>query len=172
MPTTQSTTFLDRFRHWYDHERDCNAKVIAMLESVPDERRSSEPFIRALQKGVHLQATRHMWLHRLGVCDDRPDDWFPSATLDQLPAITDKAERLWLDYLASLTEADLLADVSWRGKDDTRYRYPLIDLLTQISGHAWYHRGQIATLVKDAGGQPTNTDYIFWDRPTPVPDGE
>ncbi|MFT3881265.1 MAG: hypothetical protein QM703_16570 [Gemmatales bacterium] len=32
-------TLADRFRRWYDHERDSNAKCIAMLESVPAERR-------------------------------------------------------------------------------------------------------------------------------------
>jgi uncharacterized damage-inducible protein DinB len=47
-----------------------------------------------------------------------------------------------------------------------RRRWPLVDLLTQVFGHAWYHRGQIAMLVKDLGGETVDTDYIFWNRPT------
>jgi uncharacterized damage-inducible protein DinB len=35
-----------------------------------------------------------------------------------------------------------------------------------VFGHAWYHRGQIAMLVKDLGGETVDTDYIFWNRPT------
>jgi len=38
-------TLADRFRAWYEHERDCNAKIVAMLASVPAERRS-EPELR------------------------------------------------------------------------------------------------------------------------------
>jgi hypothetical protein len=33
----------DRFRRWYEYERDCNAKSLGMLASVPVERRGAEP---------------------------------------------------------------------------------------------------------------------------------
>jgi len=162
---TTSTPLLDRFRAWYDHERDCDAKVIAMLESVPRDRRASPGFLRALTKATHIVAARHMWLHRLGVCADRPVDWFPPTTLEAFPAVTRKVEQLWTAYLAGLTEQDVLADVEWIGIDGKRRRYPLVDLLTQLHTHGFYHRGQVALLVKDAGGEPVNADYIFWAKP-------
>ncbi len=166
---TEPNGYLARFRRWYDYERDCNAKVMAMLESVPAGGRSSEAFVRALDKAAHVQAARLMWLHRLGACAEGPESLFPEgASLGDLAAMTAGAERNWVAYLGSLTEADVLADVEWIGVEDKRYRHPLIDLLTQLFGHAWYHRGQIATLVKEAGGTPVNTDFVYWDRPTPV----
>ena len=60
-----------------------------------------------------------------------------------------------------------MADAALVSEKGDRYRWPLIDLLTQLFGHAWYHRGQIALLVKDLGGEPVDTDYIFWSRPVP-----
>ncbi len=164
----QSPTFSSRFRLWYDYERDCNAKVIAMLQSVPESARVSPQFARAVGKAAHLVAARHMWLYRLGLCEDRPVDWFPPTTLEELPQVTADVERRWVHYLAGLSESQVLADVEWMGYDGKRRRWPLMDLLTQIFGHAWYHRGQIATLVKDLGGQPIDADYIFWNRPTIV----
>jgi len=161
-------SLIERFRLWYDFERNCNAKVIAMLESVPADRRDSAQFAKALGRAAHLVAARHMWLFRLGVCVDRPEDPFPKTSLPELPAATAHVERLWTVYLAALTEDDVLADVEWTGFDGKRRRWPLIDLLTQIFGHGWYHRGQIAMLVKDCGGTPVDTDYIFWNRPTIV----
>jgi uncharacterized damage-inducible protein DinB len=41
-------------------------------------------------------------------------------------------------------------------------------VLTQLFGHAWYHRGQIAQLVAELGGKAVDTDYIFWCKLTPI----
>lgn len=157
-----------RFRLFYEYERDCNAKIVAMLGSVPEASRSLPQFARAVGKAAHLVAARHMWLNRLGVCADKPEGWFPPTAFEQLPAAFAGVEQRWAAHLGSLTDRDVLAEVAWTGQDGKRRRYPLIDLLTQVFGHAWYHRGQIAMLVKDLGGTPIDTDYIFWNRPTVV----
>lgn len=162
------TTLIERFRHWYDYERDCNAKVIAMVESVPEDRRGSDAFTKAVGKASHIIAARHMWMHRLGESDDRPENPFPTMTVVELPGYTARVEALWTAYLARVTEDQVVADIEWVGPDGKRRRAPLANVLTQIFGHAWYHRGQIAMLVKEAGGTPMDTDYIYWDRPTIV----
>jgi uncharacterized damage-inducible protein DinB len=165
-------SFAERFRNWYEYERDCNAKCLQMLLSVPPEGRASSPFTRAVGKLAHLVAARHMWLFRLGVVADRPESWFPSTTLEQLPAAVAELEKRWTTYLARLTDADLAADFVWTSGDGRRYRWRLFDLLTQVFGHAWYHRGQLAMLVKDLGGEAVDTDYIFWNRPTVLEDAD
>ena len=142
-----------------------------MLRSVPAAQRESAQFKRAVGKLAHLVAARHMWLFRLGVVADRPESWFPPTTLDELPAAINAVEERWTAYLASLTDADLAADFVYTGGDGKRYRWRLLDLLTQVFGHAWYHRGQIAILVNDVGGEAVDTDYIFWNRPTMLADG-
>ena len=79
-------TMPDRFREWYDYERDCNAKTVAMLESVPADRRSDPDYTRALRKLAHLVAARWMWLWRLGRIDDHPPsrDWFPDRDVEDI----------------------------------------------------------------------------------------
>jgi uncharacterized damage-inducible protein DinB len=168
MTTPVRLSFIERFRHWYEYEKDCNAKSLRMLNSVPAANRSLPSFTRAVEKMAHLVAARHWWLYRLGVVADHPESWFPPTTLEQLPAALQAIERRWTDYLARLSEADVTSDFTGTGPDGKRYRWPLVDLLTQVFGHAWYHRGQIAMLVKDLGGEAVDTDYIFWDRPTLV----
>jgi uncharacterized damage-inducible protein DinB len=165
-----SLSFAERFRNWYAYERDCNAKSLKMLRSVPLEAQRSSQFARAVGKLAHLVAARHWWLFRLGVVADHPESWFPPTTLDQLPAAIANIEKRWTEYLAGLTDTDLAADFECAGGDGRRYRWRLLDLLTQVFGHAWYHRGQIALLVKDLGGEAIDTDYIFWNRPRVVDD--
>jgi len=157
-----------RFRFWYEHERDSNAKALRMLESVPAANRSSPPFAKAVGRLAHLVAARHMWLHRLGVRSDRPAGWFPDTNIEALPALVADVERSWTAFLAVLDDDAVFREVEFTASDGRRLRWPLIELLTQVSGHAWYHRGQIAMLVADLGGEPIDTDYIFWHRPAVV----
>lgn len=164
MPDDDPTfSVISRFRQLYDYERDCNAKTLAMLESVPPDGRALPEFAKAVGKMAHLVAARHMWLARLGECADRPSSWNPPTPLDQLPAAVAQIEQRWTAYLANLTEADVLAECDLTAEDGSRWRWKLLDLLTQLFGHAWYHRGQIATLVASAGGKTVNTDFIFWE---------
>jgi len=44
---------------------DCNAKIVAMLASVPAERRSSRSLRRRWPR-THLITAREIWLSRLG----------------------------------------------------------------------------------------------------------
>jgi uncharacterized damage-inducible protein DinB len=163
MPMVESTSVPDRFRRWYDYERDCNAKTLAMLESVPRANRSSQQFQRAIDKMAHLVVAREIWLHRLGEWPERPGAFFPPGhTLDSIRPWLASIENAWTAYLARLDDAELIREFKYPARDGTPYRWIVIDLLTQVFGHAWYHRGQIATLVKDLGGTPVDTDYIFW----------
>lgn len=162
MTTPQQLSFIERFRAWYEYERDCNAKTLAMLQSVPQANRALPAFTRAVGKMAHLVAARHFWLARLGACPDWPATWFPATTLEQLPEAIATIQQRWKEYLAKLTDADVAGDCQLVAEDGGRYRWRLIDLLTQLFGHAWYHRGQIAMLVKELGGKTVDTDYIFW----------
>ena len=161
----------DRFRDWYDYERDCNAKTVAMLESVPAGRRADPDYPRALAKLAHMTIARWMWLYRLGKIDNHPparDRFDGSDTLGGIRAQLAKIEQAWTTYLATIDEAELARKLEWSLPDGRAWRWPVEKLLVQVFGHAWYHRGQIATLVADLGGTPVDTDYIFWDRPEQI----
>ena len=66
---------------------------------------------------------------------------------------------------ASKLDDDEIARVmKYRSYDGEPYRNTVDDVLTQMYGHSLYHRGQIASLVRAAGGTPAATDFIFWTR--------
>ncbi len=161
-------TLADRFRRWYEYERDCNAKSLAMLASVPGDRRAAPEFQKAVDRMAHLVAARRRWLHRLGHLPEAPD-LFPSNTaLDDLPGLVSATEAAWVQYLRGLDEAELAREFEWQLPDGRRFRWNVEGVLTQVFGHAWYHRGQIAQLVAALGGQAVDTDYIFWCQPARV----
>src|SRR5262249_40533884 len=159
-------TLADRFRHWYEYERDCNAKSLAMLASVPAERRAAPEFQKAVGRMAHLVAARQRWLNRLGHWPEAPEPFPQGTTLADLSSLVAATEAAWVAYLRGLDESELAREFEWQLANGQRYRWNVEGVLTQVFGHAWYHRGQIAQLVAALGGQAVDTDYIFWSKPT------
>jgi uncharacterized damage-inducible protein DinB len=157
--------FIARFRRWFDYEREAHAKVIHSLESVPAERRTAPEFRRAVTLLAHIVAGRHLWLYRLGKLPAAPTSFFPEGLeLSKVTADLKAIHEHWSKYLAELSDDDLKRTFDYRSLDAGGFRNTLEEILTQLFGHSWYHRGQIAMLVRTAGGEPAVTDFIFWCR--------
>ena len=139
---------------------DCNAQSLAMLESVPADRRSTPEFQKAVGRMAHLVAARRR-LATGSATGGRPAP-VPQLHAPRRPAgqVAD-TERAWVAYLARIDDRDLARELEWvAGRPPVPV--DLEGILTQTFGHAWYHRGQIAQLVAALGGKAVDTDYIFW----------
>ena len=95
----------DRFRRWYEYERDCNAKSLEMLASVPVERRTAPEFQKAVDRMAHLVAARRRWLHRLGHWPAAPGLSPQGTALTDLSALVADTESAWVAYLGRLDDA-------------------------------------------------------------------
>ena len=162
----------DRFRKWYEHERDAHAKVVRSLENVPADRRNSPEFQKAVAWLAHLATARRVWLERLGVIPAKlAGPFFPEGKeLADTIADLKEVQELWSCYLAKLTDEQLAGTIEYKSFDAGRFRNRREEILTQLFTHSAYHRGQIASLVRAAGGEPAATDYIYWCR-EPVTEG-
>jgi uncharacterized damage-inducible protein DinB len=162
------TTIADRYRRWFSYEKDAHQKTIESLVTVPEERRSHPSYRKAVSLVGHLVAARRLWLHRCGVRPTGPStlaEFFPEdLTLEELARSLEDVHQEWDDYLARLDEAELSRVFEYRSLEGTRFRNRVEDIATQLFGHSWYHRGQVAALVRELGGKPAVTDYIFWVR--------
>jgi uncharacterized damage-inducible protein DinB len=161
MPTTPA----DRYRRWFDYERDATAKALASLDTVPADRRDSAEYRKAVSVLGHVVAARRAWLFRLGVALAPAGPMFPDdADVGRVAADWNAVAGQWADYFARLDDAELARVCEYQSLDAGRFRNRVEDILTQLYGHSLYHRGQVATLVKMAGGQPAATDFIYWCR--------
>ncbi len=158
-------TMIERYRRWLDYEADAHSKTLQSLETVSPENRSTTEFQRAISLFGHLVAARRLWLFRLGILPTPPATFFPTnLELSQIAQQWQETHQQWADYLAGLTNKALDQVFEYQSSDSGRFRNVMEDILTQLFGHSWYHRGQIAMLVRQAGGQPVVTDFIFWCR--------
>jgi uncharacterized damage-inducible protein DinB len=160
-----STDLIDRYRRWFEYEQDAHAKVLASFASVPEERRASHEFRKAIAIFAHIVAARRVWLARLGVIPAPPGSLFPDdPQLVQVVEAWHEVRTFWRDFLAGLDNAALAREFEYQSLDAGRFRNRVEDILAQLFGHSSYHRGQIAMLIRAAGGEPAATDLIYWCR--------
>lgn len=71
-------------------------------------------------------------------------------------------------FLASLEEGELGRHVEFPWADRLVERYgpvhstDLRQALLQVTSHSTYHRGQLATRIRELGGEPPLTDFVAW----------
>jgi uncharacterized damage-inducible protein DinB len=160
-----NTTNTERYRRWFDYEVDAHAKVLASFDATPEETRAAPPFQKAIDLFAHMVLARRLWLYRFGVISEGPRDFFPQhVALDAVKAMAGEMHAAWSAYFGRLDDTELERVFEYRALDGPRYRSRVEDILTQLFGHSWYHRGQIALLLRQAGAEPAATDFVYWSR--------
>ncbi len=155
---------IERYRRWFEYEKDSHEKTLASLDAVAEELRQSPEFRKAVYLMWHIVAARRMWLFRMGVVKENVE-LFPDETdFVALPAQVAEMETLWTRYLSGLTDDDLARVFKYQSYEGPHFTNTVEDIVTQMFGHSWYHRGQIALLLRSMGAEPAVTDLVFWTR--------
>ncbi len=158
-------SLVSRYRRWFEYEIDSHRKTLASLRSVSAGARNSKEYEKAVALMNHIVTARRLWLHRLGALEEGPRDLFPGPVpLPELVALCDRTESRWRSLLAGWEDGDLARVVEYQSLEGPWFQSTVEEILTQLFGHSWYHRGQIAALVRGLGGDPAVTDFIFWSR--------
>ncbi|MCC6675876.1 MAG: DinB family protein [Phycisphaerales bacterium] len=154
-----------KFKRLFKYEIEATRRALASLDSVPDDGRTSGEFARARAVLAHMQIARRVWLSRLGGAEPiTVTDWFPLWEADRVRADAAQVDALWSAYLARLEDRDLDRVIEYKSSDGTPFVSTADDILTHAFNHSTYHRGQVARLVTEAGGERASTDYIFLAR--------
>ena len=158
----------ERYRQWFEYEKDSHAKVLAALQAAPEQAWATREFRKAVGLAGHIVASRIIWLFRLGGVKEAPASFFPRGRgLRRLTRSLEQMHEAWTLYLADITEKEIARSFEYLSGEGIRYRNRVEDILTQLYGHSLYHRGQIAMLLRAAGAEPAVTDFVFWTR-TPI----
>jgi uncharacterized damage-inducible protein DinB len=133
-----------------------DARVLALLRTVEHE--------RSLRLLAHLLAAERVWLTRLRGEDSSRLEIWPTLSLAECETLAAESRAGYTAYLEGLSERDLPEPVTYRNSTGAAFHTARLDILTHVALHGSYHRGQIAQLVRGAGAEPVNTDYIIWVR--------
>jgi uncharacterized damage-inducible protein DinB len=153
------THFLDQLSYtlW------ANKRSIASLKEL-SENNIDIPH-RAIQVMSHVIAALHIWYARV---TEQPAFALPvwgEISLEEMLTHNDRICGLWVDFIKTKSDTDLRREsFTYKNSLGQGYTNTLLEILTHFPIHSEHHRGQIAHLVRVAGGIPVNTDYIQFAR--------
>jgi uncharacterized damage-inducible protein DinB len=144
-----------------DHLVWADERVLDTLRTMtlPDQ--------RALDIYAHVLGGEHTWLARILGRAPREKIW-PDLTLERAAALAAENAAELRALLESRSADELQQKVAYINSAGAAFESTVEDMLLQIVLHGCYHRGQVAMLVRDAGGEPAPTDYIAFVRGAPA----
>ncbi len=160
-------TRIERYRHMFEYEREAHEKVLQALHNCSASARNTPAFRKAVDLMAHLGAARRLWLSRMEVAREKLtlQDLEPAGVpLCELAVRLQAAAEAWSVYLSRTDDAELARTFKYRSFEGEWYTNLVEDIVLQLFGHSLYHRGQVALLIRDAGGEPAATDYLLWTR--------
>jgi uncharacterized damage-inducible protein DinB len=112
---------------------------------------------------AHILGAQRMWLSR-----------FSGKPLNRVPSIEDfPTLPAWIAgweetaaslevFLASLSDEQLAAPVTWTNTRGVTATRPLWQPVAQLVNHSTYHRGQVVSLLRQMGYAVPSTDLIYY----------
>jgi uncharacterized damage-inducible protein DinB len=132
--------------------------VWANRETLESLRPSPTP-PKSLAWMAHIVGSECLWLARLKN-ETSPLAVWPELTVDQCAERLSELEKAWEEYVTGITDSKLEATVTYTNSKGERWTSTVEEILTHVTVHSAYHRGQIASDVRASGGVPAYTDYI------------
>jgi uncharacterized damage-inducible protein DinB len=102
----------------------------------------------------HAIAAQKVWLRRLRG-EDVAYAEEPPLSLHDVAARWDATHQGLLAFAESQTSESIQAVIRSRTRTGRRFEVPAWAVMLHVSDHATYHRGQINTMIKRAGGKPS-----------------
>ncbi|XEC97289.1 DinB family protein [Paenibacillus tarimensis] len=142
----------------FEHVGWADRKIVDALQSVPN------PPETAVDLFAHVLAAEKVWLSRLTETDCSQYPIWPKLSPEQCARLAHDNHKGYNIYLGSITDNDLQKIVSYRTSSGIEFDTAVIDILTHVSLHGAYHRGQISSGLRSGGFEPVSTDYILFVR--------
>lgn len=138
-------------------------RVVGTLSEVEFTKDLRSSFGSVCETLAHLLWAEQLWLERWrgGPRVPKPDRTRPQS----LPDLERAFKSLYDAQMASIaSQSELAAErvVSYVNEQSETWSYPLRDLVQHVAVHSAFHRGQIATLLRQLGKVPPHTDYLVY----------
>jgi len=177
---------LTDIRSLYAYNLWANQRMFSVLEKLTDAqfttpRQSSFPSIH--ESALHILAAEWIWLKRwtgsspLATVSNATTAATMSSALSNggvaveglsslsgLRGFADSIEQERRQYLDSLKDDALHARLSYTDMAGKPFSMPLGELMQHVVNHGTYHRGQVTTLLRQAGAETISLDMVFFFR--------
>ena len=155
-------------REMFRYNAWANAAFFAELQHCPDQHH--EPRHVAIRQLNHcLVVNRIMKAHLTGKSHSYTADNTPETPgLSELAAAVAASDQWYLDYLETLSEADLAETIAFVFTDGDRGCMSRQEILTHAAIHGAYHRGEVGRILRQISAPlPWDTFAVFLHQTEP-----
>ncbi|HWV35489.1 MAG TPA: DinB family protein [Thermomicrobiales bacterium] len=165
----RGSTRLEWIRESFAYDDWARERILAAARKLdPDAlvRDFGSSFPSILATLIHMVQADWTWLRR----------WTGESASAQTtgPADLDAVEASWTElararwrFIENLTDADLDRTIRHQTSTGQIFEMPLGQMMRHVVNHATYHRGQVVTMLRQAGQVPPSTDLIRYFRELP-----
>lgn len=137
--------------------------VLSALQKVPAEKISADlgnSFRSMLDTVNHVFLAEQVWFKRAQGENVRLAELPVPADLNALSEAWPQLHRAWLDWARDFSGWS----EPFRKDAGPEWNTPFWQVVLHVVNHGSYHRGQLATLMRQSGIQPSATDLILFYR--------
>jgi len=174
-------------RTLYAYNRWANQRMFDELEKLSEQQltaRHESSFPSIWESAFHIVGAEWIWLNRWKGVSPRASAENPSmspsvwdgltpSNAPRSEALRDLAvlrkfagdlEQERQEFLSALTDESLNRDFHFTDMTGAPYSESLVQVMQHLVNHGSYHRGQVTTLLRQAGGHPVALDMIYFFR--------
>ena len=158
---------LETIREFYGYNRWANARSLQASSTVSPADFTKEvggSFASLRGTLAHMYGAEWIWLERWGGTSPRKLPFaldFPD--VETIRSRWQDVEREQKEFLGGLDQGRLAEVISYVNLKGEAFAYPLRRMLQHVVNHSTYHRGQVATLLRQLGATPLSTDLLLYD---------
>lgn len=142
---------VEYLRRQFSYNEWANREVLTQMRAEGADARS-------LQLMGHILSAEQLWLRRIRQQPQNVPVW-PNVDVEQCEALSAEMARLWNDYLEEHQD-DFSKTISYQNSKGEPWSSTVVDILAHVIMHSAYHRGQIASHMRESGKTPVCTDFI------------
>ncbi len=148
------------YLRWGDHQSMIAARSVSDEKYYLDQSISVGSLHKML---VHCMAAEWLWLCRFrGESPARVEDHTDFPTRMDVEQRWPLVHAALIDFIGRQSQTALNLNVTYHDTRNETHTLPLRDMILHVIDHGSYHRGQINTMIKRAGGAPAAVSYRLW----------
>jgi uncharacterized damage-inducible protein DinB len=158
---------LETILELYEYNRWANARSLQAASTVSPEDFTKEvggSFASLRGTLAHMYGAEWIWLQRWQGTSPRQLPFaldFPD--VETIRSRWQDVEREQKKFLDALDAGRLTQVVSYVNLKGETFAYPLGRMLQHVVNHSTYHRGQVATILRQLKATPLSTDLLLYD---------
>lgn len=153
---------------FFGYSRWANDRLVERAAELSDEQldRPLDIGRGTLRKNlIHTYAGEHVWLQRwMGRAETK---WINEDERLPIPALAERFTKTHAErgeFAATLTDARLDEEITYRDSYGSLFRAKLSDMIYQAVVHSIHHRSQSVNMIRRLDGKAPELDYMMWVR--------